>query len=69
MHDAARKADGGNPEISEQRWLFIPHGIQLVIQKQKFWKTGVLKSSSLAQDGNEAFSSSFLGNSSLKIYI
>ena len=60
MNDVAREADGGNHQISEQRWLFLPNGIQLVIQNQELVENRVLKYSSFAQNGKKASLSSFL---------
>ena len=42
MNDVAREADGGNHQISEQRWLVMPHGILLVIRIKSLRKTGFL---------------------------
>ena len=42
MLDATGEADGCNHQISEQRWLVMPHGIQLVIRIKSLRKTGFL---------------------------
>ena len=42
MLDATGEADGCNHQISEQRWLVMPHGIQLVIRNKSLRKTGFL---------------------------